>query len=297
MGFSIDDLHGIFPPVVTPIREDEKLDEEALRRLIAYLLEGGVHGLYMLGTTGEFASLTNEVKVRTIEVCRREAGGRVPILAGAGETSTARTLELARLLEQAGADVIFSTPPFYYTYTQEELRDYYISLAESVTVPVFLYNIPQLTKVGLDPGLVRELASDDRIVGIKDSSGNFANYLEHIETARRMPEFRVFIGSEVLAGASVIMGGDGIVASTANVVPSLWVNLYEAAARGDVEKTAEIGRHLRTVGQITTFGTAAGCKAALEIMNITTRQVAAPHRSLSDKQLAEVRSILENVGG
>jgi 4-hydroxy-tetrahydrodipicolinate synthase len=293
MAIQVERLKGVVPPVVTPLTSSEELDEDGLRRLLEHLLEGGVHGLYMLGTTGEFPSLTNSVKVRAIELTSEEVGGEVPILAGAGETSTRRAVELAKQLEQAGADVIFSTPPFYFDYTQEELKDYYLMLADQLNTPVFLYNIPQLTRVALDPRTVRELAEDPRIVGIKDSSGDFGNYLEHIRTAGNADGFRSFIGSEVLAGASLIMGGHGVVASTANVVPGLWARLYERAAAGDVEGTRELEEKTRIVTGITEFGIAPSCKAGLEIMGITSRHVAAPHRALTDSEVGQVRAVLE----
>jgi len=290
-------LYGVVPPVVTPLTSEERLDEDGLRRLLVYLLKGGVHGLYLLGTTGEFPCLTEEVKVRAVEIAREEVGKELPILAGAGETSTVRSIRLAQLLEEAGADVIFATPPFYFDYTQEEIKDFYQELAAAVTIPVFLYNIPQLTRVGLEPATVRQLAADPRIVGIKDSSGDFAAYLEHIETARRNPGFRTFIGSETLAAASLVMGGHGIIASTANIWPHLWVELYTAAANGDVERAAVLQRTLRqAAGRLTAFGFAAGCKAALEIMGLTTRQVARPQRPVDDAALAAVRGILAEMG-
>ena len=167
--FQIDSLHGVVPPIATPVYKDETVDEAGLRRLVNFQLERGVHGLFVLGGTGEFFCFPTREKIRAIETVVDEVNGRVPVVAGVTDLSTRRAIENSHIAQEAGVDFITSLPPFFFPLGQDTISRFYTSLAGESDLPLLLYNIRDPIHTNIQPETVQKLAQNPKIVGIKDS--------------------------------------------------------------------------------------------------------------------------------
>ena len=288
-------LKGVICPVATPLRSDETLDSAGLRRLLQFLREGGVHGVFVLGTTGELATLLDSVRRQVVEVTLDEVGGRLPVLAGVGEAGTGRAVQLAREWRRLGVDGLVACSPYYFQYnSQEELIHHFTRIAEAVDLPLILYNIPQTTHRMIEFDTVVKLRECRNIIGIKDSSGDFTYFQRLLMRFRHDPSFLVFQGAELLSGVSVLYGADGIVPGLGNVAPGLAVQLYAAASSGDVETVFRLQERFNNLARIYQYGSwLAGLKAALEVLGICGGQVSSP---LAPVDFEQVRRVLAENG-
>ncbi|WP_324667900.1 dihydrodipicolinate synthase family protein [Geochorda subterranea] len=238
-------LTGIVVPVVTPLVEGEYVDVSALGAEVDRLVAAGVHGIFVLGSTGEFPALREGEKERAIRAAVEAAGGRVPVLAGATEPGTERAVAWAKAAAQLGADAVVVAPPYYYRMDRRALLRHFSAVAKASPIPLVLYNYPQTTGNVIDVETVSELAHAALVIGIKDSGGDLI-YLQSLTS--RMPESCTrLIGHEGLAAAALLCGyATGVVPAMAAVVPELFVSLWEAYRRSDVQAVrrlqAEIDR-------------------------------------------------------
>jgi len=287
----IKQLKGIIPPLITPLNDVDTLDISGLERLVEHILAGGVSGLFLLGTTGEFSSLSYRLRREIIERVCKQVDGRVPILVGITDTSIVESLNLARYAADCGADALVSAPPYYYGTAQPELIEYFENLARKVPLPLYLYNMPVHTKVMIDPATVRKIAEIPSVVGLKDSSANMAYFRLLQHAMRDYPEFQLFVGPEEMMADAVVLGADGGVNGGANMFPKLYVDLYNAAAKRDFEaikplqeKVLEISSLIYTVGR---YGSSylKGLKCALSVMGICDDFMGDPfHRFKKDER-------------
>ncbi|MGQ9584073.1 MAG: 4-hydroxy-tetrahydrodipicolinate synthase [Anaerolineae bacterium] len=297
MAGSLKRLRGVLVPLVTPFDAAEAVDFRALRSLVRYLVENGVHGLYPAGTQGEFFALSQDERKAVAEAVIEEAGGRVPVIPNVGAVTTREAIALARHAEGAGADAISVVTPYFIGPTQEELYTHFRAVAESVSLPVLAYNIPPRTGVNLQPETVARLAADcPNLVGVKDSSGDLTQTLDY--ACLTGPEFRVFVGRDTLIYAGIASGCVGAVAATANMAPQLVVELYEATARGDHARGVELQRQvglLRSAMGLGTFPVVA--KEALALLGrIPDGRARRPVQPLSPAAREELRAALVAVG-
>ena len=221
-------FNGIIPPMITPLKADFSLDINPTERLIEYLIEGGVHGIFILGTTGEFAGLSSAVKRELIQITCQQVKGRVPILVGVTNCSFTESIELAAIAHRSGAEAVVAAPPFYMNIEQEELINYYQKLADIVELPLFLYDMPSHVKINIEVETAVTLSKHPNIIGIKDSSGKIENFQALCEAFRQQPEFKIFVGPEEILAETLLIGGNGGVTGGANLFPELYVALYEA---------------------------------------------------------------------
>jgi 4-hydroxy-tetrahydrodipicolinate synthase len=235
-----DAFHGIIPPMITPLNPDFSLDVEHTIDMVNHLLEGGVHGIFILGTTGESASLSSDVKSDLIRQVCRQVKGRVPVLVGITDCSFVESLDLAALAADSGAAALVAAPPFYMNIGQEELEAYYRKLADAVPLPLFLYNMPSHTKIFIDIDTVKKLASHPNILGIKDSSGDLTNFQSLCQAFKKNQQFRIFVGPEEILSQTLEMGGHGGVTGGANLFPELYVQAYEAFQAGEKTRLKEL---------------------------------------------------------
>jgi 4-hydroxy-tetrahydrodipicolinate synthase len=246
-----DSYRGVGVALVTPMRADGSVDEDALRDHVAYQLAGGVDFLVPCGTTGESATLRPEEQRRVVEVVARAAGNasgavdavrppvaRAPVMAGAGGSDTARVVELAMAAVEAGADAILSVSPAYNKPSPAGLIAHYQAVAGAVDAPVFIYNVPGRTASNVPPDVVLELAQIHNICGIKEASGN----LEQVMTLlrERPDDFLVLSGEDSLTLAMVGLGADGVVSVVANQTPRAFVEMVQAAMNSDIATAREI---------------------------------------------------------
>jgi dihydrodipicolinate synthase/N-acetylneuraminate lyase len=296
-------LTGIVPPMITPMRGRDEIDVPGLERLIEHILGGGVSGLFVLGTTGEGPSLGYRLRRDLVGRVCRLAGGRVPVLVGITDTAFVEALGLARVAADAGAQAVVAAPPYYLPGGQPELREYLHHLVPELPLPLFLYNMPALTKVPFDLETVRIAMDDPRIVGLKDSSGDMAYFQGAADLLVHRPDWSLLIGPEERLLDAVLAGGHGGVSGGANLFPSLYVSLFNACRAGDAARAFQlhaqvlrvstslyrIGRHPSAVIK--------GIKCALACLGICDDFMAEPfhrfragERALVEERLAALQA-------
>jgi 4-hydroxy-tetrahydrodipicolinate synthase len=292
------DLHGVVPPIVTPLNADETVDEAGLERQLSRLIDAGMHGIFFLGSTGEQPALRDSERARALAVARRVAGGRIPLVVGTMAGSTARAIDNIRAAEAGGADAVAVTPPHYFpSRGPEDQLAHYRACAAATGLPVVVYNIPSTTKVMVAEDTVARIAEIPNVVGTKDSSADFTHVLKLIAHKREQPEWRVLVGIPPIAGAAILQGADGAVPGIANVCPKTMLDVYKYASAGDAAALTEPQRRVfRLIELVNLAAPIVVIKAALEMMGICRSHATAPFQPLSEDKKAQVRAILEELG-
>ncbi|NQU24694.1 MAG: dihydrodipicolinate synthase family protein [Candidatus Nealsonbacteria bacterium] len=288
-------LRGIIPPMITPLADRDTLDRPGLERLVEHILAGGVDGLFLLGTSGEGPSLSYRLRCELIERVCEQVGGRVPVLVGVTDASFVESVNLADYAADAGAAAVVLAAPFYFPLAQAELLRYVRRIVAEMPLPVFLYNMPSHTKVVFEPETVRQLLDVPKIVGLKDSSAD----MDYFRRLRKLTESRadwsLLIGPERLLAEAVQLGGDGGVCGGANLCPRLYVDLYEAARRGNRARIDELhARVMQIRDGIYNVATGAarvigGLKTALNCLGICNDAMAEPLAPHTDAQRQSIR--------
>lgn len=287
-------IQGVIPAMVTPLK-DGVVNEAALRRLVDYLIEGGVHGLFATGSQGEFYALSAAEKRLVWDVTRDQAGGRVPVYAGTGAVTTAEAVDLAVMAEAAGADAISVLTPYFVTPSQSELYEHYRAIAAATRLPVLLYTNPARTGVTLNVETVTRLAQVDNVVGMKDSSGDMTLMAEYI---RCSPEsFAVLAGRDTLIYGALCHGARGAVAATANVAPRLVSSIYDLYRAGDLAGAAAAQRQLAPLRMAFSLGSfPVVIKEALDMLGLEAGPARPPVGPLSGPQRQQLRGVLVDMG-
>jgi 4-hydroxy-tetrahydrodipicolinate synthase len=302
-------IRGIIPPMVTPLADQNTLDHAAAERLVEHLISGGVHGLFILGTCGEGMSLGHSARRELVDAVCRQVDSRVPVLVSISDTAFAESIDLAKFSAEAGADALVLAPPCYYAIGQDELARYVRGIVRQVPLPVVLYNIPEFTKVALEPETVRELMDEEGIIGLKDSSGDL-DYFETIrQISRARKDWALLTGMEHYLSRSLELGGDGGVCAGANVWPELFVRIYEAAtvlSNSTIDDHQDVLNDLvdkaDRLGQIYRFGARSasdmvkGLKAALSVLELCDDRLAAPLERYSARERQQVEKVLQAIG-
>ena len=239
------DIHGVIPALVTPMNPDESINEKELRNQLRRQIAAGVHGLFVFGTNGEFYALSEAEKLRVLEITVEENNGRLPVYAGTGCPGTADTIRLSRECEKRGAGALSVITPYFAALSQKELIAHYEALADSVNLPVILYNIPARTNISITPDTVEKLSKIPGIAGVKDSSGNFDTILQFIE--RTDGGFAVLSGNDSLLLWTLQAGGRGGVCGIANLFPRTLVSVYELWKKGDFEGAKKAQDSIRAI--------------------------------------------------
>ena len=294
-------LGGIIVPLVTPLKDRDSLDVGGLEKLVEHVLSGGAHGLFALGTTGEGPSLSYRLRRELISRTCRQAAGRVPVLVGITDTAFVESVHLAQCAAEAGAWAVVASAPYYFPAGQPELLEYLERLVPELPLPLFLYNLPMMTKVQFEVETLRQVMQVDRIIGVKDSSGDLAYFSKVVELARGRPDWTVFMGPEHLLAEAIQRGGHGGVTGGAQVWPSLFVEIYESAASGDAGRLAGLQQRLLRFGEIYKIGRHAsamikGLKCALSLLGICSDVLAEPFSPFREPERARVRAVLQSLG-
>jgi len=288
---------GIIPAVLTPFNNKGEFDEEAQRENLRFLIENGVHGLMVNGSTGEAENLSREERRKNVELAVEEAGGKIPVIAGTGVPSTKVTIDLSKDAKDAGADAVMIVTPFYLIPNEEGLIKHYKTITEKVDVPIVLYNIPQHTKVNLDSTLIEKLCNEaPNIVGLKDSYGNLSQFADTI--ARVGDKISVLTGCDDLILPSLILGAPGAIVALANIAPKMVVELFEYAKKGEINKAKEIYFKLlpiaRAIGSEYNFP--APVKEAVNLLGRKAGPPRSPITQLSTKEKEEIKKTLKHAG-
>ena len=293
-------LRGIVPPLVTPLVGQDELDQPGLQRLIAHVLAGGVHGLFILGTTGEAPSLSYRLRRELIEQVCRLVDGRVPVLVGITDTAFTESVALANVAADAGAAAVVLATPYYFPAGQTELIGYVEHIAAELPLPLVLYNMPSLTKVWFEIETLKKLASIERIIGIKDSSGDLAYFARLMELKAIRPDWSVMMGPEALLEDAMRCGGDGGVSGGANLVPRLFVDLYETLVSGDTAASSGLQQQVIALQQIYEIGKYASrhikaTKCGLSLLGICDDFMAEPFHRFRQPQREQVAAVLRQL--
>ncbi|MCX6906036.1 MAG: dihydrodipicolinate synthase family protein, partial [Verrucomicrobia bacterium] len=234
-------IQGILTPNLVPFAEDGRINEEELRRMINWLIEKGVSGLYPNGSTGEFIRLSFEERKRVIRIVAEENRSRLPILAGAAESNLPMILEACQTYADLGCAAVSVTGPYYYKVSQESIEHFFRELARRSPIDILLYNIPQFSNEISLPVLTRLALDCPRIVGVKDSSRDFPRFLCTLQEVKpQRPDFTCLIGCEEMLFPALLMGADGATLATAGVVPEVLMKLYHEFLAGNWEEAKRI---------------------------------------------------------
>lgn len=287
---------GIIPAMVTPLTADGKVNEPALRKFVNYLIDGGVHGIFSAGTTGEFYGLDKDEHRRVLEITVDEVKGRVPVYAGAAAITTKEAVELGQIAQDVGCDCISVLTPFFLVPSQKELKDHYKTIAANVDLPLVMYNNLPKTQVTLTADTVEELADVKNIVGIKDSTGDFTLSGEYIRRTRGK-DFSVLLGRDTLIHAGLCYGATGAIASCGNVAPRLCADIYDKYVAGDIKGSLEAQYRLAPLRIAFSVGTfPAVIKESLTLLGIDAGPCMLPAGPMTDEQRAKLRSVLVEMG-
>jgi len=288
-------------PLLTPVTADGQLDEPAVGRIVEHIVAGGCQGMMVCGTTGEFASMPVEMRVRVVQLAVEASRGRAVIFGGIGDTSPAHSLTLAREFLAAGADAVVANLPSYYALTPEMMERYFARLADHIEGPVYLYNIPQTTKQSIPLDVISRLSHHDRIAGIKDSEPDGARQEELCRMFAGREDFCVFCGSVAFGARAMRAGADGIVPGAGNFAPSLTRQMMDALVAGDAEAGDAAQSRLdainatyqkgRIMGQV--FG---ALKAIMEIHGLCSRHVFSPILPATDVEVEQLRAQMRELG-
>lgn len=244
---------GIVAPVLTALDENEKFNPEAYSEFIDYLIKAGIHGIFPLGTNGEFYAFNQTEKLEIIKTAIKAVNGRVPVYAGTGCVTTKETIEFSKQVKDLGVDVLSVISPYFVSVSQDDLYRHYNSVAKAVDVPILMYNIPARTGNNIDSKTVKKLTEENsNIIGIKDSSGNFDNTLKYIENT--VPDISVMAGSDSLILWTLLAGGTGAISGCSNVFPELMVSIYEYWKQGDFDKANEAQKKIRAFRNVMQMG-------------------------------------------
>ena len=291
---------GIIPPLVTPLTGRDELDHKGLERLIERVISGGVHGVFILGTTGEAPSLSYPLRRELITLAISIVAGRIPVLVGVTDTSFVETIRLAEHAATEGATAVVLSTPYYFPAGQTELTGYVENLMPHMPLPLVLYNMPSLTKVWFETETLERLCAIPQIIGVKDSSGDMDYFARAIGLKQKRPDWSIMVGPEAMLPEAMRLGGDGGVAGGANVFPHLFVACFHACVAGDQTKIQELKAAIDAFQQIYTIGKYASkyikaTKCCLSLLGICDDFMAEPFHRFNPPERERVQAVLKSL--
>ena len=281
--------------MATPLNKDGIFDPATTRVLVDFLIEGGIDGLLPLGTSGEFALLPDSERKEVTEVVIDQTNGRVPVVVGVSDPSIERVLQFSREAKDAGADAIIATPPYYFTTTSEGLYQFYKKLSEDTEMPLMIYNIPEWTHCIVPPDIVKRLADEELVVGMKYTEYNFLTLLKFHQEIKG--KIAIFTGSDALAHSNLEFGGSGAVVGIANVAPKEASRIFDEFKRGNLKKARQTQMELLPVIEAIGIGKfPAGLKEAMKLVGMPVGEVKAPLLPLTPSEKKQVRDYMQLSG-
>lgn len=287
---------GIITALITPTDRAGNLKEPSTRKLLKYVIEGGVHGLFPLSTNGEFYALDFHTKIRMSEITVEEAGGRIPVYMGAASNTTRESVELAKAAEKLGADAVTVLTPSFIKLNDNELYNHYARIAAATNLPVFMHSFPARTGILISSHVVSRLSEIDNIRGIKDGSGNLDITEQYIRCSRN--NFSVLAGNDMLILATLVYGGVGAMSASANIAPRLVASIYDHYAAGDLEKAREAQSTLGPLRRAFSLGSipVAMLKEAAALIAPDSGSPVAPVEGLTDDERGKLKEVLKALG-
>lgn len=286
-------LCGVIPPMISPLAASGEPDEAAIRKLVKHILGGGCTGLFVLGGCGEGAWLTAKQRGAVVRATVQAVAGRAPVLVGIMLPATGPATEAARQAVDEGGDALVVGSPYYYPVDSAIQERHVEAILKAVSLPALLYNIPQSTHHPILPATVARLARSERVLGIKDSAGNFEVFQQYLAVKQMRAAFRVLQGDESLAAASLMQGADGLVPGMSNFVPRLFVSLHQAAKKGDAATCADLQRQITDLTTLHGHGHwLPALKAACALVGLGNGRPSPPLSPASDEHRRAIAAIL-----
>jgi len=291
-----DFIKGIIPPIITPTDSEEKVIEKSLREIVDHIIAGGVHGILSMGSNGEFFGLDPEEQERAATIALDQAAGRVPVYYGIGAITTRECVRQARLAERIGAQAVSILHPMFLSPNDDELYSHFKTVAEATSLPVLLYNNPDRMVCGISAPLVERLSEIENIVGIKESSGDMTLTAEFIRRTRTKG-FKVIAGRDILILSTLVYGGAGAVASSANVVPELVVEIYNKFMAGDLQGALEAQYRLAPMRMAYGLGSfPVVTKDYMRLLGFDVGEPVLPNTRCKPEQMEKLKKHLEVLG-
>lgn len=237
-------LSGIIVPIITPFVGQDQLDIKGTEKLIEHIINGGVSGVFALGTTGEAVNMPIELKKEFVKLVCKCVGGRIPVFIGVTDTSFSNTISLAKYSCDYGARAAVLMAPYFYKLSQEDLLRYFKNLLPQIPLDVLMYNIPSCAKIPLAFETLRQLKDEQKIIGIKDSSGDIEYFKQIVKLKGSQSDWSVLCGPDKLVLESMKAGGDGGVNAGANILPGLFINIYNEFKAGNIQKADDLNVEL-----------------------------------------------------
>ncbi|MBQ5960039.1 MAG: dihydrodipicolinate synthase family protein [Firmicutes bacterium] len=288
--------YGIIPPIITPFTEEGKFNEPVYREMVDHLIRDGVHGVFPLGTTGEFYAVSEDEVREIFAVTLDAVKGRVPVYGGATHITTRGTVRLVQVAEEAGVDAVSVLTPMFVSQTQDEIYQFYKTVAENTSLPVIIYNNRPKTNVHVAPATVAKLAEIPNIVGVKDSTGDFTNTAEYIRLTRGNDHFSVLLGRDTLIYAGLCCGAAGAIASCANVAPRIAADIYDKFKAGDLAGALDAQFTLAPLRLACNMGTFPEViKEGLMMQGYPVGKCLDPIQELTPDEKAKLRKVLEDM--
>lgn len=291
------EIIGVIPPIITPIDEHEKVDEAGLRKLINHCIDHGIHGIFVCGSNGECMSLTQAQRDRAIEIALDECAGRVPVIAGCMDSSTQRVIENVQRLEEMGGTTAVVTPVFYARHaTQEETVRHFEEISKNTSANLMIYNIPAFTGQSLTADTIIKISKIDKVIGVKDTSGNFPNFIKLLNYFRGS-DFLVHQGATNLAVPSMLMGADGYIPSLAPLFPQAHLKLYEYGKAGDIENAVKWGAIVDEICKLYPMAKSqtASTKYAMSTLGFVDKRVCQPTEPITEEEMKRIDAHIEKL--
>ena len=291
------EIIGVIPPIITPIDENEKVDEAGLRKLINHCIDHGIHGIFICGSNGECMSLTQAQRDRAIQIALDECSGRVPVIAGCMDSSTQRVIENVQRLEEMGGTTAVVTPVFYARHaTQEETVRHFEEISKNTNANLMIYNIPPFTGQNLTAETSIEISKIDKVIGVKDTSGNFPNFIKLLNYFKGS-DFLVHQGATNLAVPSMLMGADGYIPSLAPLFPQAHLKLYEYGKAGDIENAMKWGAIVDEICKLYPMAKSqtASTKYAMSTLGFVDKRVCQPTEPITEEEMKRIDAHIEKL--
>ena len=300
------EIRGVMVPIITPLTSDERVDVFSLRRLVNYLIDNGVHGIWASGSNGEFPALADRERLTSIEVVVDEVAGRVPVIANVSMPGTQLTVELGLAARAIGMHGIAATPPYYFPHAQDEIADHFRYIQDSVGLPLWVYNIPPMVKTAVAPATVARLAAEGAVVGVKDSSGagEALAELNHLCDQGGLHLYR-FLGSIYRIANARALGAHGAIPGLGNLVPAFASKAWEAGEAGDADGALMWTKKLTAAVKIEGLAQGgspfaarlSGVKSALKLMGVIDNDIVTrPQRPLTSEERDQIPPLLDELG-
>jgi 4-hydroxy-tetrahydrodipicolinate synthase len=285
---------GAFTAIVTPFKKG-KLDEEGYRKLIEFQIQGGIHGIVSVGTTGESATLSHDEHKRVVEICIDQVKKRIPVVAGTGSNNTAESLELTKHAQKAGADGALMITPYYNKPTQEGLYQHYKTVAGKTKIPIIVYNVPGRTSVNLLPETVARLRDFPTIVAIKEATGDLKQCAKVVELCGE--RIALISGDDFTVLPLLAIGGVGVISVVSNVVPGDMAQMCDAWVAGDLAQARQLHYKMWPLMEAMFYETnPTPAKTALKMMGKITGEVRQPLCAMSQANTDKLGKVLQQYG-